>query len=292
MVDRRKTSFREAEGASEYPALLAWGQIDRRVRAAIWNAIYLFFEEYIPVADYGRMYINGDIQALLRHEYIFRQHGHLDVFDENIEGDRDDYVAGWKNFFMVAEYVELFDCLQFLMRDPHCPDDLIDSIEFALNEPYSPYRLVRDPPTIIPAVSSEEANQLKSELDEAFTSPFEGAKTHLRKALAGLNAGEERAAIREAIHAVESAVRDVAGTPKATLSDIFRRNSGVADVHPALRAAFEKLYAYTSDESGIRHALIDEGNEKVGSPEAIFFVSACTAFVGYLSRKELIDRKV
>jgi hypothetical protein len=57
-------------------------------------------------------------------------------------------------------------------------------------------------------------------------------------------------------------------------------------VHKALADSFDKLYAYTSDEKGIRHALVFGDNEKVGLDEAVFFLSACTAFVGFLSRKK------
>lgn len=56
-------------------------------------------------------------------------------------------------------------------------------------------------------------------------------------------------------------------------------------MHRALLDAFEKLYAYTSDEKGIRHSLVLADNQKVGFDEALFFVSACSAFIAYLSSK-------
>lgn len=55
---------------------------------------------------------------------------------------------------------------------------------------------------------------------------------------------------------------------------------------------FDKLYAYTSDEKGIRHALVLGDNEKIGIDEAIFFLSACTAFVGFLSHKKNDQEKI
>ena len=41
-----------------------------------------------------------------------------------------------------------------------------------------------------------------------------------------------------------------------------------------------KLYGYTSDEGGIRHAMLDEPN--LTSADARYFLLSCTSFVNYL----------
>ena len=99
------------------------------------------------------------------------------------------------------------------------------------------------------------------------------------------NAENHRDVVRESVHAVESAIRDFTGKPKAILSEALKKLREEAQLHPALSAAFEKLYAYTSDEQGIRHALVFNENENVTFDEAIFFLSACSAFIGFLARK-------
>jgi hypothetical protein len=43
------------------------------------------------------------------------------------------------------------------------------------------------------------------------------------------------------------------------------------------------MYGYTSDESGIRHGMLDDPN--VGFPEAKFMIIACSAFANYLVLK-------
>jgi hypothetical protein len=45
------------------------------------------------------------------------------------------------------------------------------------------------------------------------------------------------------------------------------------------------LYAYTSDEKGIRHALLDDSTAKVDEADAMFMLGACAAFVSYLLNK-------
>ena len=67
------------------------------------------------------------------------------------------------------------------------------------------------------------------------------------------------------------------------------KHSGAVD--PTVRGwlrvkqAFSKLYGYTSDEQGIRHALIDNPQANVGQDEAIFMLGACASFSSYLARK-------
>ena len=52
------------------------------------------------------------------------------------------------------------------------------------------------------------------------------------------------------------------------------------DIHPDLKEAFRKLYHWTSDAEGIRHALMDVPT--VDSDDAKFMLVSCSAFVNYL----------
>jgi hypothetical protein len=58
-----------------------------------------------------------------------------------------------------------------------------------------------------------------------------------------------------------------------------------AKIHGSLKEGFNKLYGYTSDAQGIRHALLDEGDANVDEADAFFMFGACAAFVSYLINK-------
>ncbi|WP_372526833.1 hypothetical protein [Piscinibacter sp.] len=47
-----------------------------------------------------------------------------------------------------------------------------------------------------------------------------------------------------------------------------------------MKDGFVKLYGYTSDEQGIRHAMLDEPD--LHAADARFFLLSCTSFVNYL----------
>lgn len=283
--DRSNMSFAEAEGKYQYPDALKWGEVDQRLRAALWNRFWIFFDNLVRESEYSsNAYYLPPLQNILLREFVHRRHGFANEFKESFRG-KDSCIAQWAALFRNSDYIELFDFITFFLRDRECPQDLARGVAESLDESWSPYRLLVEPPTVIPAVSPEEAVVLKRDLNASFSSKFEGAKTHLQSSLEALNKGDYRAVVREAINAVEGAVRDFTGDDSAILSRALKTLTNEFGLHPSLSTAFDKLYAYTSDEKGIRHALVFGDNEKVGFDEAIFFVSACSAFIGLLSRK-------
>jgi hypothetical protein len=80
---------------------------------------------------------------------------------------------------------------------------------------------------------------------------------------------------------VEAACQAIAGKPQASLGDCLKEIKKSKDLHAAFEGALGKLYGYTSDAGGIRHALNDEG-VKVSHADAQFMLVSCSAFINYL----------
>jgi hypothetical protein len=112
---------------------------------------------------------------------------------------------------------------------------------------------------------------------------FNGARAHLRKAAEELTAGHYADSVRESIHAVEGVARILESS--ASLSGALDRLEKSVKIHAAMKRGFLSLYGYTSDEDGIRHALLDDGTAKVDETDALFMIGACAAFVSYLINK-------
>ena len=51
-----------------------------------------------------------------------------------------------------------------------------------------------------------------------------------------------------------------------------------------MKKGFENIYGYTSDEKGVRHALL-EGKAQVDREDAVFMLGACASFVTYFVGK-------
>ena len=90
-----------------------------------------------------------------------------------------------------------------------------------------------------------------------------------------------RNAIKEAILAVEGTLKVLTGEDHAQLSVALRKFQRTHPIHGSLFAGLDSLYGYTSNEKGVRHALM-ESEANVGFAEAKFMIVACAAFMNYL----------
>ncbi len=76
---------------------------------------------------------------------------------------------------------------------------------------------------------------------------------------------------------IEALCKLIAGDSAADLAKALKAITRKVVIHPALAASLEKLYVYTSDGHGIRHALKDENS--VDCEDAQFMLVTCSAFI-------------
>ena len=124
---------------------------------------------------------------------------------------------------------------------------------------------------------------------EEMPGPLKLAALHLHNASGCIDAGDWAGSVRESIHAVESVARQLDPDASKTLGPALASIEKRGTLHPALKDAFKKLYGYTSDEQGIRHARLDPVDSNVGMDEAVFMLSACASFASYLWRKHMAE---
>jgi hypothetical protein len=124
---------------------------------------------------------------------------------------------------------------------------------------------------------------LKRAFADLAATEFHGARAHLRNAAEELTTGRYADSIRESIHAVESVARTLAQDGK--LSNALAKLEQSAKIHGGMKAGFNSLYGYTSDEQGIRHAHLNEPTAQPDETDALFMIGACAAFVSYLIGK-------
>lgn len=116
---------------------------------------------------------------------------------------------------------------------------------------------------------------------------FSPVRVHLTEAvkqLRDLQNPSYRNSIKESISAVESIACIIAERPNATLSEALKAVETKHPIHSALKLGFDRLYAYTSDENGIRHKTMDS-EENLRHEDAIYMLVSCSAFVSYLIAK-------
>jgi AbiJ N-terminal domain 4 len=188
-----------------------------------------------------------------------------------------------KRKFTTCQWYELYDFLE-LMVDvfPAEPNTLrtastgfLEGCNSALERGGSAYRFVDRQIARIVSPSDIAA------VEEAI-SPHSLISKHLERALELLTdrtRPDMRNSIKESISAVEAWARHVTGSQSATLGEALNEIKRKQGVHPALIEGFRRIYGYTSDQGGIRHAL-SEGSE-VRFAEAKLMLVMCSAFVNY-----------
>jgi hypothetical protein len=175
----------------------------------------------------------------------------------------------------------VYDFVEFIANNfPYSGrEEFIEACNATLEKEVSAYRFVNG---LISRITDEiEVAVIDSALERA-RGPV---RTHLRRALELLSDRESpdyRNSIKESISAVESLVATVVGE-KGTLGQLIKKLEDGIGLHPALRTAFGNLYGYTSDEDGIRHAILE--SKALAFEDAKFFLVVCSAFVNFVESK-------
>ncbi len=186
-----------------------------------------------------------------------------------------------RKYFFSCKWFEVYDFLEFILRSALVDKAVIRSVNQVLEEELSAYRFIEG--VFVQVTDSQEIESIEAALSD---DKFPGVTKHLRRALELLSDRQRpdyRNSIKESISAVESISRTIVGEKKATLGEALKRLERDGNLHPALKEAFLRLYGYTSDEGGIRHAMLDEPD--ITADDAKFFLVSCTSFVNYLKTK-------
>lgn len=281
MSEGRTLTWSQKWGYEKVPGQLRLEELSTEARTMIWSFLYDQIESTHHVDAFRIIRVGGVWEEILKAKHLFLDVRPLDEWKDNF-GDR---CTELKGRILGDPFNRVFDLIEFIMQCGSCPREFINQVSWAFHLFQLAYVIDSGPPVaILPATTAEEGNELKRNLAELRASGLVGCATHLRNASKCINDGDSAASIRESIHAVESVAKKIA--PKAnTLSAALSvlKKQGVLH-HKELASALGKLYNYTSDEDGIRHAL-SEAEANVTIDEAVFMLGACASFASYLWRK-------
>ena len=180
----------------------------------------------------------------------------------------------------------LFDALEFFIRHPNCSVELKSDLTRAFVEARAAYRVIDQ--RIIAIGSEEQAEAFEEAVSVAEKSGAIAARAHLVSAGNALRDGDWAASVRESIHAVE-AMAIMLAPMKGTLGAALAVLEKDGRLHGGLKSAFNALYGYTSDEEGVRHALVFKNEAQVDEADALFMLGACASFVTYLVSRKPAD---
>ncbi|MGI8787752.1 MAG: AbiJ-NTD4 domain-containing protein [Pyrinomonadaceae bacterium] len=261
--------FSERKGYKEVSKIIQIDSISSNLRNLIWNALHVYiWDEGTLESNYRPFFTQ------LRHHYFKQRIDNISYYQYH------NFLHDVREYFFKAEWYEVYDFLEEILYH-FKNDELNQLINNILEQELSAYRFVSGIFTDI--TNTQEIEMLKDALTDV---DFPNVKAHLQRALELLSdrkSPDYRNSIKESISAVESIAREIANNPKATLGEALKEIEKKGDFHKALKEGFLKLYGYTSDANGIRHAMMDEPN--LTANDAKFFLLVCTSFINYLKTK-------
>ena len=188
------------------------------------------------------------------------------------------------NFIKSKNFNELFDLIEFFVQHPECDEKLKSDLTQVFIDTRMAYRLKDN---LITAVGTyEQAQTVLRAIDDTEKGGHSGVRRHLIGAGKNLTDGNWKGSVRDSIHSVEAMAVIIAPKGK-TLGNALKEIEKNGDkIHPLLKVAFEKLYAYTNDGStGVRHAETYWNSDAVDEADALFMLGACASFISYLIAK-------
>lgn len=253
--------------------------MDSDLRTGLWNVLVIVFWPKAP-----------DYDILKNHDQLYELFAKLwvDYFKKPLDTLPNHWTSALKEvrkYFFECSWYFVYDFIQFAAKN--YPNEsqtkmFVSYCNDILKRELSAYRFIGR--KIVPITSEEEISEIEEALKP--TETLRPVAIHLETALDFLSDRESpdyRNSIKESISAVESTCRLIAGDDKAKLSQALRVIKGKIGLHRALEKAFDSLYGYTSDEDGIRHALLDEPD--LDFEDARFMLVSCAAFINYLKSK-------
>lgn len=281
--------FSERYGYKPVREIVQIDSVDEPLRNGLWNVLQIGVWKNAKPSQgiYGGYYLsdrgNKELRDLCEALWLHYFKEPLDLLGNDWNKTRKEL----RQYYFGCKWFEIYDFVQFVAN--HYPryrfkEPFMKACNAVLERELSAYRFVDGLITRVTEPQEIEA------IEDALEKAVGPVHAHLRRALellADKSTPDYRNSIKESVSAVESLVVSTVGE-NGTLGQLIKKLEQHIGLHPALKNAFSNLYGYTSDEGGIRHALIDK--DAADFDHAKFMLVVCSAFVGFvLSKAEIED---
>jgi len=275
-----KGGFSERKGLKHFSDIVQTNDLNERTRNKIYSVISEKFDDLS--IDYSNTLKDKFV------EYLYKELFSKTERDIPMWGNDYDYDTVFNTIYAIIieyDYTDIFTFIEgiitfFVVADKitynryNYKNEYIKSISNVFKNENVNYKIINNKITDI--VNEQQINSI----EETLNNPYKEVSGHYAKAIEQLYSVKDfDNSIKESISSVESMCQILTQNSKATLGDALKLLKD--KIHPALKSAFEKLYGYTSDANGIRHANgLGEGDSTF--EEAKYMLISCSAFVNYL----------
>jgi hypothetical protein len=193
-------------------------------------------------------------------------------------------------YFNLLRWWEIYNLLEFMAHHEKQTLGIYNSTQFIilvnsiLEGDGSGYRFIGN--YLAPITNKSEIDSITEAIEASNAYNLYGAVKHLNTAIELFSKKPKPDycnSIKESISAIESLVKQLTGEDSGGLDKALSILDSKVKFHGAFKSGLLSLYGYTSDEDGIRHAILEE--KDVGFDEAKFMLVACSALVYFIIAK-------
>ena len=278
-------TFSQRYGYAPLPEPMQLEELSADLRREIWNETRIWL---LSISSYDDLEGSCLIVEQFLERFFERVLGKLlQKPEDEIDTHHHAVMQNFKALILNDDFNVVLDLIEIIANDSEYEAGFATPIRELFERYVAAYYLdmSHHPYQFIPRTNQAQGDATRKAMETISEGGMKGAETHLRQAAEHINAQRFADSVRDSIHAVESVARQI--DPKSkTLSPALNalEKAGLIN-HSALKGAFSKLYGYTSDEQGIRHALLEKDSPDVGLDEAMFMFGACASFAAYLVNK-------
>lgn len=275
-------SFSQRHGLKPVTQVAQVGAMSDELRNSLWNALDKAFwstDDFV----YGFAGSHGKIEEFSHFLWVNYFKKPVDTRPGYGHPRRGPMILdAIREYFFNYKWHEVYDFIEFVVRMyERSKPGLANYLNQILERELAGYKFIDG--MIVDITDAQESELLVEALADTKFGPVTAHLERALQLLADRKQPDYRNSIKESISAVEAMARIVAEAPKATLGEALKALEKKGHLHPALKDGFSKLYGYTNDDDGIRHAMLDEPN--IDQSDAKYFLLSCTSFINYLKAK-------
>jgi hypothetical protein len=273
--------FSERIGKSPIRTGIQLDSMDIELKNSLWNVVTIFLIEPMEKSHQWLEYSKYNTALESIWFSFFKEP------TDQISVSTGDVGLELRRRFFKGDYLFVYDFIDFLASMEGVPfnkHNFMEACNFVLKRELSGYRFVNE--QLAPITNEGEILEIEKAFQTTSEKGLEAVKIHLGEALNKLSdkkSPDYRNSIKESISALEALCQIITGDNRAELGKALKKIKEKIPIHAALEQGFIKIYGYTSDGDGIRHALFDEDN--LDQEDALFMLISCSSFVNYLISK-------
>jgi hypothetical protein len=269
--------FSERIGKKELKHLVQIDSMDNDLRVGLWNVVSMFFIEPL-LGEYINTVKSSNKYILIHNIWnnFFKE-----PTDTLASKGSHQIASDIKKRFFEWDYLTVYDFIDFLGQHPFMDVGFIKETNHVLKRELSGYKFIDE--LLCPISDDIETSAIEDVIAATTGDKLRGVHLHVKEALlkiADRNNPDYRNSIKESISAVEAICQIISNEEKSELGKTLKILKQALPMHGALAEGFTKIYGYTSDSDGIRHAMMEE--HTLDQEDALYMLVSCSAFINYL----------